>query len=133
MCVLHCLRADRYGSPRSKKPGVQTTESRRLRLYGVTPTKYRQMLAAQGGGCAICGAKPRKGQPLHVDHDHACCSAEGATCGLCVRGLLCSLCNTGLGAFRDDRARLTAAIRYLGGDQVKIRELPRDDLRARPD
>jgi len=39
------------------------------RNYGITLEEYEAMLAAQGGGCAICGsvAKQRR---LHTDHDH---------------------------------------------------------------
>lgn len=133
-CVHHALRSDRYGDVKSKRPQKETTESRRLRLYGITPEKYRQMLRAQGGGCAVCGGRPERGKSLHVDHDHACCSRTGmATCGMCVRGLLCSGCNTGLGSFGDDRDRLASAIRYLEASAAKDRELSREALRARPD
>ena len=55
--------------------------------YGMTLEQYKHMLAAQLGGCAICGSAPPKGQRLHVDHDH-----ETKT----VRGLLCRKCNQGM-------------------------------------
>jgi hypothetical protein len=79
---------------------------------GVTEDDYRLALIAQDGRCAICGNPPaegRKGGPnksarLHIDHDHA----AGR-----FRGLLCHLCNIGLGHFRDDPELLTKAAAYL--------------------
>lgn len=61
------------------------------------------MLTAQGGGCAICGAKP-KTRRLHVDHDHA----SGA-----VRGLLCHRCNRALPTWVTERWLFKAAA-YIG-------------------
>jgi hypothetical protein len=73
--------------------------------YGLKPGEYEIMLAQQGGCCAICGYVPQIGQrPLSVDHDHTSGS---------VRGLLCGLCNTGLGNFRDESQFLRRAISYL--------------------
>ena len=74
--------------------------------YGVTPEHVDALLAAQGEVCAICRKPGRdsRGFRPHVDHDHA----TGV-----VRGVLCNLCNQGLGAFRDDTALLAAAIEYL--------------------
>ena len=77
---------------------------RRLSAYGITLEEYNTMLAAQGGGCAICG-NPPGARSLHVDHDHA--TGE-------VRGLLCIGCNVALGGFRDDPELLARAIDYLG-------------------
>ena len=57
--------------------------------------------------CAICGAPGRD-----IDHDHSCCPGV-KSCGACVRGMLCNLCNKGLGQFQDDPERLKSAIRYL--------------------
>lgn len=79
----------------------------RKRHYGLEYGKYAVMLAAQGGGCAICASpEPGGNGVFHVDHCHV--SKK-------VRGLLCSNCNTGLGKFKDDRQRLLAAARYLEG------------------
>jgi hypothetical protein len=74
------------------------------RNYGLTPADYEAMLAAQGGGCAICAAPRPAGQALHVDH----CHDTGA-----VRGLLCFTCNAGLGMFDHDADGLARAATYL--------------------
>jgi hypothetical protein len=70
-----------------------------------------RLLAQQGGRCAICGTDD-PGRGWVVDHDHACCGGK-YSCGTCVRGVLCYLCNNGLGLFRDDPVRMKAAIDYL--------------------
>lgn len=77
------------------------------------------MLAKSNGKCYICGMEETQSnwngdgyQSLCIDHDHACCDRYGS-CGKCVRGLLCSGCNSGLGAFKDDPARLRAAADYI--------------------
>lgn len=83
--------------------------------HGLTIQQYETLLAAQGGGCAICGstnAGGRWGERFHVDHDHNCCPSR-KSCDKCRRGLLCSPCNVGLGAFADDPDRLLAAAAYL--------------------
>lgn len=74
------------------------------KTYGLTAEQYDMLLAAQGGRCAICRAKP-KSKRLAVDHDHR----TGA-----VRGLLCSRCNHDLmGAAWDSRAMFTAGWHYM--------------------
>lgn len=87
----------------------QAKQARKYRV-GVTPEQYEQMFQAQNGCCAICG-KPElvkhqsgKLKSLAVDHDH---ETEK------VRGLLCSLCNRGIGMFFDDPKLLMNAIQYL--------------------
>lgn len=79
------------------------------RRYGISIDRYNEMLADQGGCCAICGKTETneiagRTLSLAVDHDHR----TGA-----VRALLCSACNTALGLFNDDRHTLEAAIMYL--------------------
>jgi hypothetical protein len=81
--------------------------------YGVTVDQYNEMLAEQGGGCAICGvSESPDGSSLAVDHDHACCPGR-KSCGQCVRGLLCRPCNQGLGNFLDRPELLAGAAEYL--------------------
>ena len=70
------------------------------RRYGITAEEVDEMLAAQGGVCAICRTAPA----AHVDHDHA----TGA-----VRALLCFGCNGGLGQFKDNPEFLRAAAYYV--------------------
>lgn len=107
-----CSRACR--DQRRKVDGRASLANRRHLLwkkYGVTIEQYHHMLAAQAGACAICGRREPVGRAapvdpmwLHVDHDHD----TGQ-----VRGLLCSLCNTGIGYFGEDLARMEAAMNYL--------------------
>jgi hypothetical protein len=89
---------------RTKNP--ERYRERILGKYGLTLVEYNALLAAQGGGCAICKATKSGGPTsdrLNVDHDHDTRR---------VRGLLCHKCNVGLGHFRDIQV-LHAAIAYL--------------------
>ena len=74
--------------------------------YGLTPEKYDEMLAAQGGVCAICKSEDTKHKSnyFNIDHDHS--TGE-------VRGLLCGSCNTALGLFGDNVDTLMSAAAYL--------------------
>ncbi len=78
------------------------------RKYGMSLEDYIDLLAKQGGGCAICGATKgnKKVDRLFVDHDHK----TGK-----VRGLLCSNCNFMLGYSKDKVSNLRRGIQYLGG------------------
>ena len=73
------------------------------RQYGVDAATIKGMWETQGRRCAIC----RTPLDLKFVVDH--CHETG-----CVRGLLCSNCNTGLGLFADSPERLRAALDYLG-------------------
>lgn len=83
-----------------------------MRAYALDDAGFDQLLAAQGGACAICAVsfEPRidgfmgKSKRPHVDHDHA----TGA-----VRGLLCHHCNVLIGHATDSPDVLRKAIGYL--------------------
>jgi hypothetical protein len=76
--------------------------------YGISLETYKEMLAKQGGGCAICGAvcdSPKvPNRRLSVDHCHSTKQ---------VRGILCAHCNQGLGHFKDNPSLLVKASQYL--------------------
>ena len=84
---------------RQAHPDDERASSRRRR-YGLSASEFAAMVRAQSGVCRICG----RADPDCVDHDHET--------GL-VRGILCGMCNAGLGHFRDDAERMRAAAEYL--------------------
>lgn len=112
-CSDECMKEQRRRDGRGK---AIRRKSLLLRRYGLTQEAFDELLAEQGGGCAICGSadpKSNHGQ-WHIDHDHACCSSHTEhTCGSCVRGLLCGPCNLAIGLLEDDPERLESAARYL--------------------
>lgn len=94
-------------------------KSKSLRLisrFNITQQDYDRMMLAQNGACAACGSKETKidkrtGKTiqLSVDHDRSCCPTL-KSCGKCVRGLLCNLCNRTLGNIKDNPLNL---LRYI--------------------
>lgn len=95
-----------------RTPEVKLRE--RLNNYHMTIEQYDEMLASQGGVCALCGEPPADGaNRLSVDHDHKCCPKASTSCGKCIRGLIHMKCNSGLGNFGDDIQMLEKAIAYL--------------------
>ena len=92
----------------------------KLREYGLDRAGFDRMMEKQGGACAICGTRDPV-RRLHIDHDHSCCPERFRSCGKCIRGLLCSNCNNGLGRFMDDARRLKRAAAYLGQHIAKAR------------
>ena len=91
-----------YEAEYRKRSKDRRLANQRKYKYGLTAEEYDALVLASGGLCAIC--HEAMGDDICVDH----CHDSGA-----VRGLLCRNCNFGLGHFRDDPARLTAALAYL--------------------
>ncbi|MFJ6993828.1 endonuclease VII domain-containing protein [Streptomyces sp. NPDC003090] len=116
-CLLW-LDPDSFNRNAAAKDGLQGNcrscgrDAQRKALYRLPPQRYADMLARQGGVCAICKQAESDGSALSVDHDHGCCPGS-RVCGDCVRGLVCRACNQGLGRFRDDPGLLRAAAAYL--------------------
>lgn len=72
--------------------------------YGVTREQVMAKDKEQDGKCAICKKPFVAGVRPQVDH----CHKTGD-----FRGLLCRLCNTGIGHLGDDLETVRSAVRYL--------------------
>lgn len=96
-----------------KPPALHT-----LWRMGLTLDDWWKLAEKQGYACPICELPlvviQSKGQRLALDHDHNCCPAA-ASCGKCIRGILCNTCNIGLGYFYDEPHRLRNAALYVRG------------------
>lgn len=111
-----CRRCRAKGDYMARDKDVWDASQFRWRIkhfYGISPEQYYEMLDRQGGVCAICsGPEPLAGRKLAVDHDHSCCPGK-RSCGKCIRGLLCSACNTAIGLMKDDPKILLSALSYI--------------------
>jgi hypothetical protein len=93
---------------------ARNDRKKRYKQMGFTPEDYDRVYAEQGGLCALCNGPGQKHGSqrvarLHVDH----CHSTGK-----IRGLLCFLCNSALGKFKDSIPTLLAAVEYLKRYQV---------------
>lgn len=96
---------------KEKIAGLRDSAARRchLRKYGLTVDDFDRMVEEQGGVCAICKKEDPIRRRLSIDYDHE---------KNIVRGLLCLLCNKGIGCFRDSQELLKEAIRYLNVPRI---------------
>ena len=83
----------------------------RARAWQFTPAGL--VAAYSPGQCEICGEV----DTLVLDHTHGLlCETRhrGSNgCPECFRGLLCAMCNSGIGFMRDSASRMRLALRYL--------------------
>ena len=95
--------------------------SGRLREHHVPIPLVHRLLTDEtchNPGCDTNILKPQLGRHgisrvnMAVDHDHTHCPGA-ASCGLCVRGLLCRNCNSATGMLRDDPERAKGIAEYL--------------------
>ena|ERR1017187_10046647 len=91
-----------------EKPYIKRRSHLKI-TFNITLEDYNSMLTKQENRCKICKSDHvgnSQHKHLHIDHDHK----TGK-----IRGLLCSKCNTLLGAARDNIKFLEEAIKYLNG------------------
>ena len=93
--------------PPSRKRKRRKTAKKHTQLLAAHRHRYDEMLAAQGGHCALCSAIPSPNRKLDLDHDHH---------RMVIRGLLCARCNRALGwaeKFGKDSKWFAAAAEYV--------------------
>lgn len=128
------LEIARLKNPKTLSKSEKAQDARLRRIYKKTLSQKLAEIAAQGGGCAICG-RPYPKYTLSQDHDHDCCKRprgkKGNTatfCGKCNRGWLCYLCNRWAIGALEYMARLNPpipaekAFAYLKEWKQKIKE-----------
>jgi hypothetical protein len=107
------------GHPHRESPESRKKSNRKYRIssYGLTQELFDLILQAQQNACGMCHEPFGDRQLIHVDHDHACCRGKNRSCGECIRGLLCHICNIALGHIE---RRYAMARVYLDSPPVRL-------------
>lgn len=109
-CMPNATKSAHQKAWRAKNPRKARSNDLK-KTYGITVDDFERMLEEQDGVCAIC-EQPEKTlnrftqAPRNLAVDH--CHVSGA-----VRGLLCTNCNTLVGASKDRIDILLKAVQYL--------------------
>jgi hypothetical protein len=103
--AIYCRECQKTKNHQKYQDHRESHRNTQLRCdFGITLVEYKEMLAIQGGGCAICDGQSTNGRRLSVDH----CHETGQ-----IRGLLCDNCNFALGHLRNSIKLALAAAKYL--------------------
>ena len=94
----------RRTDPEVDKAYKDATQRRYWRKQGINYDTVVAYADARGWRCEICGVSLEESRMRAIDHDH-----ESGR----FRGVLCSLCNKGLGLFKDNPKFLERAVQYL--------------------
>ena len=100
-----------YHKKHPEKVRNKQRDNRRKWAYDLNKEDFEKLLAKQSGKCGICCVeldhsfgKHHKRNKLVVDH----CHNTGK-----VRGLLCTMCNKGIGLLGDTEENVSKALVYL--------------------
>ena len=100
-----------YHEKHYQKVRVKQRDNQRKCKYGLSKEGFDLLMGEQLGKCACCGVglddsfgKHHKPNKLVVDH----CHETGV-----VRGILCTMCNKGIGLLGDTESGVNKALLYL--------------------
>ena len=97
---------DKLDTNRSKQ-ALRDAGKNRFTRHKITIGEYDEMVARFDGKCWSC--KDRSA--FVIDHDHNCCPKQ-YSCGECIRGVLCSQCNTALGLLSENPEFIMRLLQY---------------------
>lgn len=84
--------------------------------FGISLDEYNQILASQGGVCAICGRTEKENKKmLAVDHDHTT---------LKNRAILCSSCNLTIGFIEKNKIDIDKIKEYINKFKINQNGVP---------
>jgi hypothetical protein len=93
---------------KAEKVRMNTYYKPNWKRHNITKQRYEEMLDLHNKKCYSC----KSNLATNIDHDHSCCSGS-TSCGKCIRGILCSQCNTSLGLLKDDPQRIAKLLKYI--------------------
>lgn len=86
--------------------------------FSLTVERVIELFQPENRVCSNQGC--RSATDLHLDHDHSCCKTgfnpdkpSQVSCGECVRGWLCSPCNTSLGKLQENPRIIQGLLDFL--------------------
>jgi hypothetical protein len=103
---LKGYKAKFLATPKGRASIQRDQFARRMRRYGLSAQEFHDLVAGQGGLCAVCGRAFADLPAKQVAIDHCHCTSR-------VRGILCQACNTMLGHARDSADILRKGAAYL--------------------
>jgi hypothetical protein len=102
---------------------IKTTSEKTLEKYGLTAQDFENIIAMQGGVCAICKKEPSSGR-LNIDHEHIKGwkklppeERKGY-----VRGALCYVCNNRIMTRGVTEEKLLSAVYYM--QRYRLSKMP---------
>lgn len=76
--------------------------------HKISEEAYAELMGKYEGKCHACQDRTA----TNIDHDHGCCNKR-FSCGNCIRGVLCSQCNTALGLLAEEPEKIQRLLDYV--------------------
>lgn len=86
--------------------------------YGLSAAAWESLFDSQGRCCAVCRTSDAGRKGWATDHDHGCCPGQ-ATCGRCIRSIVCNGCNFIVGCI-ESHPNQAALLTYISDNHVQL-------------
>lgn len=116
----YCRKCESKATKKKATFSYEDWNKSKTKKHHVPTSRWTRLFLKQGEKCAICWTKEPKGKGWCIDHDHNCCHGT-QSCGVCVRGILCGKCNTGISMLLEDPNTIRRAADYVERRIVHVR------------